>query len=215
MKNRLIELLSDESLSLDSAVSPGTAAEQILLYLAEWKRWNAKISLTAETDAESVIDKHIYDSLQYSRAISPNGTLADIGSGAGFPAIPVKVIFPKLEMILIESQRKRANFLKTTLRSMGLDKICCVHGRVEDFPDLLGCYDFVTLRHVQELNLSLQLGAGLLKNGGKLVLQIGPEATFQANQSPAPILLSLIDRIPIKRLSGSASKLMVFERQSD
>ncbi len=211
MKNRLIELLSDDSLSLDTGVSAETAAEQLMLYLAEWKRWNAKISLTAEVDAESVIDKHIYDSLRYSLAVSPSGTLADIGSGAGFPAIPVKVIFPKLEMTLIESQRKRANFLKTTLRSMKLNTINCVHGRVEDFPELLGTFDFVTLRHVQELKLSLQLGAGLLKIGGKLILQIGPEATFQPDSLSGPISLSLVNEIPVTRPSGSASKLMVFQ----
>ncbi|MDP6657330.1 MAG: 16S rRNA (guanine(527)-N(7))-methyltransferase RsmG [Nitrospinaceae bacterium] len=212
MKNRLIELLSDDSLSLGSDVIPASAAGQLMIYLAEWKRWNAKISLTAETDELSVIDKHIYDSLQYSHAVSPTGTLADIGSGAGFPAIPVKVIFPELEMTLIESQRKRANFLKATLRYMKLGNISCIHGRVEDFPDLLGAYDFVTLRHVQELNLSLQLGAGLLNNGGKLILQTGLEATFQPDSLPDAISLSLVNEIPVSRSSGSASKLMVFER---
>ena len=89
MKNRLIELLSDGSIDLDSDTSPESAAEHLVLYLTEWKRWNAKINLTAERDELSVINKHIYESLQYARVISPTGSLVDIGSGAGFPGIPV------------------------------------------------------------------------------------------------------------------------------
>lgn len=212
MKNKLIKLLSDDSLLLAPGVLPETASDQLMLYLTEWRRWNAKISLTAETDEQSVIDKHIFESLQYSRAILPNGRLADIGSGAGFPGIPVKIIFPELDIVLIESQRKRANFLKTVIRTMGLEGIQCVHGRVEDFPDFLESYDYVTLRHVQELSLSLQLGAGLLKVGGKLILQIGPSATFQFDPVPGTLSVSLIDEIPVQRPGGSDSKLMVFER---
>ena len=142
MKNCLIELLSDGSIGLDSDTSPESAAEQLIVYLMEWKRWNAKINLTAERDELSVINKHIYESLQYARVISPTGSLVDIGSGAGFPGIPVKIIRPKLEIVLIESQRKRANFLKAAIRSIELSKIQCVHGRVTDFPELIGKYVF-------------------------------------------------------------------------
>ncbi|MDP6808969.1 MAG: class I SAM-dependent methyltransferase, partial [Desulfobacterales bacterium] len=94
MKKRLINLLSDEKLPLESGVDPEVAAEQLLIYLAEWRRWNAKINLTAETDEHSVIDRHIRDSLQYARAVSPGTRVVDIGSGAGFPGIPLKVVLP-------------------------------------------------------------------------------------------------------------------------
>ena len=105
MKNHLIELLKDSSIELDSSVFSESAAEDLLLYLTEWERGNAKINLTAESDALSVANKHIYESLQYTRAISSTGSLVDVGSGAGFPGIPVKIILPKLEIVLIESQR--------------------------------------------------------------------------------------------------------------
>ena len=162
MKNRLIELLSNDLLALESNVLPEVAVAQLMIYLTEWKKWNAKINLTADKNELSVIDKHIYESLQYARAISSVGNLVDIGSGAGFPGIPIKVIYPELGVVLIDCQRKRVNFLKAVIRSMGLKKIKCFHGRVEDFPDLLGSCDFVVLRHVLQPNLSLQLGAGLL-----------------------------------------------------
>jgi 16S rRNA (guanine527-N7)-methyltransferase len=210
MKNRLIKLLEDDftDINLDSLPK---IADQLVLFLNEWKRWSLKINLTAETDELSVINKHIYESLQYTRAILPYGSLVDIGSGSGFPAIPIKVMFPKLDVILIESQRKRANFLKAAIRSMGFSAIQCVHGRVEDFPEFLGKYDFVTLRHVLEPNLSLELGSGLLNEDGSLLLQTSFDKTFQVDFL-ATLCLHLVQEIFIKKLSSSHSKIMVFKR---
>ncbi len=213
MKNHLIELLKDSSINLDSSVFSESAAEDLLLYLTEWERWNAKINLTAERDELSVINKHIYESLQYARVISPTGSLVDIGSGAGFPGIPVKIIRPKLEIILVESQRKRANFLKAAIRSIKLSKIQCVHGRVTDFPALIGEYDFVTLRHVLEPHLSLQLGAGLLSPGGSLILQTSFNHSFQLDFLDS-IRLSPVNEIFFERSGSSHSKIMFFKRDS-
>jgi 16S rRNA (guanine527-N7)-methyltransferase len=211
MKNRLIDLLSDGLIEFDSDFSIELAAEHLILYLREWKRWNTKISLTAERDELSVINKHIYESFQYARAIPPSGLLVDLGSGAGFPAIPVKIIRPKLEVDLIESQRKRANFLKTTIRSIKLSNIQCFHGRVSDFPEFVGKYDFVTLRHVVEPKLSLHLGVRLLSDGGSLVLQTSRDYFFQPDFLNA-LLLSLTDEIFFEGSDSSHSKVMVLKR---
>ena len=213
MKNRLIELLSEGSIDLDSDTSPESAAAHLILYLTEWKRWNAKINLTAEGDELSVINKHIYESLQYTRVISSTGSLLDIGSGAGFPGIPVKIIRPKLEIVLVESQRKRANFLKAAIRSIELSTIQCVHGRVTDFPELIGKYDFVTLRHVLEPHLSLQLGAGLLSLGGSLILQACCDRSFQFDFLDSLRLL-LVNEIFFEGPGSLHSKIMVFKRNS-
>ena len=213
MKNRLIELLSDGSIDLDSDTSPESAAEHLILYLTEWKRWNAKINLTAERDELSVINKHIYESLQYARVISPTGSLVDIGSGAGFPGIPVKIIRPKLEIVLVESQRKRANFLKAAIRSIKLSKMQCVHGRVTDFPELIGKYNFVTLRHVLEPHLSLKLGVGLLTLGGSLILQTRCDLSFKFNFLDS-LRLSLVNEIFFEGSGSLHSKIMVFKRNS-
>ncbi|MCH8157507.1 MAG: 16S rRNA (guanine(527)-N(7))-methyltransferase RsmG [Nitrospinae bacterium] len=213
---------------LGSGVDPSRAAEQLLVYLVEWKRWNAKINLTAETDERSVIDKHIYESLQYARAISPSAAkatdpgsgggfstiplkVADLGSGGGFPGIPLKVALPDLDMVLVESQRKRANFLKAVIRAMGLKNIRCVQCRVEELDaSFQNAFDFVVLRHVQELDASLEMGRSLLKNpGGRLVLQ--KEATSSADGLSSAGGLRLHAEIPLPRLSGSPSKLMIFQ----
>jgi 16S rRNA (guanine(527)-N(7))-methyltransferase RsmG len=139
--------------------------------------------------------------------------LLDIGSGAGFPGIPVKIIRPKLEIVLVESQRKRANFLKAAIRSIKLSTIQCVHGRVTDFPELIGKYDFVTLRHVLEPHLSLQLGAGLLSPGGSLILQTSFSRSFQLDFLDS-LRLSPGNEIFFERSGSSHSKIMFFKRNS-
>jgi 16S rRNA (guanine527-N7)-methyltransferase len=211
MKNRLIHLLNDGLIDLDSDFSIELAAEKLILYLMEWKRWNTKINLTAESDELSIINKHIYESLQYARVIPLTGLLADIGSGGGFPAIPIKIIRPKVEIDLIESQRKRANFLKTAIRSINLSNIECFHGRVADFPEFVGKYDFVTLRHVVEPNLSLKLGASLLRVGGSLILQTSRDHFFQLDFLNS-LWLSAVDEIFFEGPQSLHSKAMVFKR---
>jgi 16S rRNA (guanine527-N7)-methyltransferase len=211
MKNRLIDLLNDRLIDLGSDFSIELAAEQLVLYLMEWKRWNAKINLTSERDELSVINKHIYESLQYARFIPLTGLLVDIGSGAGFPAIPVKIIRPKVDICLIESQRKRANFLKAAIRSIKLTNIQCFHGRIADFPEFVGKYDFVTLRHVVEPNLSLELGASLLRVGGSLILQTSRDYFFQPDFLNSLWLLS-VDEILFEGPDSLHSKIMVFKR---
>ena len=213
MKSHLIALLNDGLSGLDSSVLPESVIEHLILYLTEWKRWNKKINLTAESEAGFVINKHIYESLQYTLAISPTGSLADIGSGAGFPGIPIKIILPKLEITLIESQRKRANFLKTAIHSIGLSGIQCIHGRVEDLPEFEEKYDFVTLRHVLEPHLSLKLGAGLLNRSGRLALQTNCNNSFPLGFLDS-LGLSLFDEIIFKRSSSAHSKIMVLKRNS-
>ena len=211
MKDQLIKLLSDSPIDLHPDVLPELAAESLILYLKEWKRWNAKINLTAECQELSVIDKHIYESLQYSQAISPTGLLLDIGSGAGFPGIPIKIVRPSLEVVLIESQRKRANFLKSVIRSIGLTGIQCVHERAEDFLKFQRKYDFVTLRHVLEPKMSLQLGEKFLKSGGILVLQTSCDDSFALNLLNS-LSFSIVDEIFFQRSSSAHSKILVLKR---
>ena len=210
MKKRLINLLSDEKLPLESGVDPEVAAEQLLIYLAEWRRWNAKINLTAETDEYSVIDRHIRDSLQYTRAVSPGARVVDIGSGAGFPGIPLKVALPSLEMVLVENQRKRANFLKNVIRSMQLQGLRSIHSRVEDLGDSFqNKFDFIVLRHVKDFKASLKMGRALLCPEGRVVIQKEAGAP-----SPELDFLHFHSETPLTRPGRSPSKLMVFQRVS-
>jgi len=159
----------------DSEVSP-TLLEQLQLYLEFLVRWNARINLTAVRDPEQIVTRHFGESLFAARILFPQDrdvthcTLADFGSGAGFPGIPTKLWAPHIELILIESQNKKATFLREMLRALKLERVHVFAGRADDWDK---CVDVVTLRAVERFEKALPLAARLLRPGGRLCLLIG------------------------------------------
>ena len=97
--------------------------------------WNKVMNLTGITEYEEVNEKHFVDSLALVKAldISKVQTVIDIGTGAGFPGIPLKIVYPELEVVLLDSLNKRIKFLDEVIRTLGLEKIRTIHGRAEDF----------------------------------------------------------------------------------
>ncbi len=104
-----------------------------MTYLSELKKWNKAYNLTGLKEDKDIIIKHFFDSLLYLKAL-PDGeiTVADVGSGAGFPGLPIKIIRPEIEMYLIESSRKKAAFLKHIIRQLGLKKAEVIEKRIEE-----------------------------------------------------------------------------------
>lgn len=149
--------------------------DQFESYFKLLVEWNEKINLTAITDKEEVYLKHFYDSLApiLERHIENHSIkLLDIGAGAGFPSLPMKIIFPNLDVTIIDSLNKRITFLNHLAEELGLTNVHFYHGRAEDFgqdKDFRGQFDVVTARAVARLQVLSELTIPFLKLNGRLI----------------------------------------------
>ena len=128
--------------------------------------YNKSINLTRITEKEEVYLKHFYDSLTLIKSIDLNKqeTLCDLGSGAGFPGIVIKIFYPNLKITLIDSLNKRIKFLKIIINELKLEEIDAIHTRIEDYSKKnKEKFDVVTARAVAPLNILLELGINLVK----------------------------------------------------
>ena len=133
--------------------------------------WNTKINLTAIVDAKDFAVKHVIDSLTVwdENKFADVKNFVDVGTGAGFPAIPLKIFKPNLEVTLIDSLNKRVEFLKKVVAELQLKNVTCLHGRAEDFArekNLREKFDLVTSRAVARLNILAEYCLPFVKVGG-------------------------------------------------
>lgn len=150
-------------------------------YLALLERWNRTYNLTAVRDPREMVDRHLLDSLSLHPHVRDIATLADLGSGAGLPGIPLAIAVPGLEVTLVESNGKKARFLREAVRTLGLGNARVVESRAEAV-DLSGTFDAITARALATLADILAVGAHLLAPGGRLLAMKGtvPEAEIAA-----------------------------------
>src|SRR5271165_4572545 len=177
---RLAELLQP---FLAGSEPPPKLVEQLQLYLDLVLRWNARMNLTAVRDPEQIVTRHFGESLFAAHVLNQHidnpKTLADVGSGAGFPGIPIKLLLPDIELTLIESQSKKATFLREVVRALKLEKANVFCGRAEEWEDQA---DVVTLRAVEKFERVLPVAAGLIAERGVLCLLIGADQLPAARQ---------------------------------
>ena len=149
--------------------------EQLNFYAAYLKEYNEKINLTAITEYEEVLDKHFYDSLLLiDRKLE--GTLVDVGTGAGFPGVVLKIVCPDLKVLLIEPINKRCVFLNSLIEKLELKNIEVINARGEDYSlKHREEYDYVTARAVSNLNALIEVCGAMVKEKGYFICLRGKD----------------------------------------
>lgn len=177
---------------------------QFYEYMRLLIEWNEKINLTAITAPGEIILKHFIDSLTINKYIENNKNIADVGTGAGFPGIPLKIYRPDLKVVLVDSLNKRIKFLNDVIFKLGLENIDTVHSRIEDFgknKKYREIFDFVTARAVANLSTLSEYLIPISKIEGKCICMKGNDIKEEVNNS----------RNAIKILGGKISKIDYFE----
>ena len=153
------------------------AVSRFATLIEEIQRWSKIADLLSQTNPETIIDKHIIDSLSLFPWIPSGSRVLDLGSGAGFPGLPLAVTNPEISIILIEARRKRANFLKESIRKLGLRNARAYEGRAEDLSqekDLQFAFNVVTTRATWNIHLFLALANPFLRSNGIAIAMKGP-----------------------------------------
>lgn len=163
-------------------------APPLLAYLALLARWNSAYNLTAIRDPRDMVTLHLLDSLAMHPFVADlaasNGTLADLGTGAGLPGIPLALAYPQLQVTLVESSGKKARFLREVVRTLGLGNIRVAQSRIEAL-DQRGAFDAITARALATLPLIVELGGPLLRPGGRLLAMKGARPLDEIAALPA------------------------------
>jgi 16S rRNA (guanine527-N7)-methyltransferase len=190
------------ALALDPAL-----AMPLLAYLALLDRWNRTYNLTAIRDPREMVGKHLLDSLAMHPYIGA-GNLADLGAGAGLPGIPLAIAKPGLRLTLVESNGKKARFLREAVRTLGLANARVAESRAEAL-DEPGAYDAITARALATLPLIIALGGHLLKPGGRLLAMKGAVPDDEIASLPAGWRVESVQPLTVPGLAAERHLVVV------
>ena len=198
MEVNLLDLAKKINVNLDN-----NQIEQFNKYMELLLDWNEKINLTAITEKEDIIIKHFVDSLTCLKYIEENKNIVDIGTGAGFPGIPVSIANNNISVTLVDSLNKRINFLNEVINEINLKNTEAIHARAEEFGQdnkYREKFDYCVSRAVANLSVLVEYMLPLVKIGGKCICMKGPDIEEELSNS----------KFAIKELGGKIETIDEF-----
>ena len=189
LKNGLIEL---------GLPAEADAVSRFRAYYDALSAANRVMNLTAISGEDETARLHFLDSAAPLLLFPMEGAaVIDVGAGAGFPGLPLKLLVPSLSLTLLDSQRKRVDFLESVRASLGLEGVACVHGRAEDCGERRERYDFAVSRAVARLNVLCELCLPYVKPGGAFLALKGPAVTEELREAERaiPALGGAVERV--------------------
>jgi len=196
----LLANLSNEKLGI---ALTGEQVEKFSLYADLLLEWNNKVNLTSITEPEEIILKHFVDSLTLGPLVKGEN-MVDIGTGAGFPGVPLKILLPDVNVYLVDSLAKRLEFLKVVKESLGLKNVEIIHSRAEDFardPKYREQFTCATSRAVARLPVLLEYALPLLKIGGLFLASKGAQVDEEVMESQKALQLLGGKILEVRKLS--------------
>ncbi|MBA2238761.1 MAG: 16S rRNA (guanine(527)-N(7))-methyltransferase RsmG [Lysobacter sp.] len=183
-------------------------AKPLLAYLVLLERWNRIYNLTAIRDPREMVGKHLLDALAIHPHLDGISTLADLGSGAGIPGIPLAIARPDLQLTLVESNGKKARFLRETVRALPLPNVRVAESRAEAL-DEPAAFDAITARALATLADILAVGGHLLKPSGKLLAMKGASPHEEIAALPAGWRLDAVHSLTVPGLEAERHLVVI------
>lgn len=194
-----------------------TQLNQFASYARLLVEWNEKMNLTAITNEDEIYEKHFLDSILPSFDRKIQGTFCDVGAGAGFPSIPLKIVYPELQVTIVETLGKRITFLEALCKELGLKDVSCIHARAEDYAKThRESFDFVSARAVANLPMLSELCIPLVKQHGYFIAMKG--ASGEEEAAAAKKAITILGCVEVQRnftqlQDGSKRVNLVYEKQ--
>jgi 16S rRNA (guanine527-N7)-methyltransferase len=202
--NRPVELLAAGARSLLNLVLTPQQLAAFEVYAGELMRWNEQFNLTGITDPEGIRVKHFLDSLSILKVLPPGSgpaSVVDVGTGAGFPGLPLKIVRPELALTLVEATGKKVNFCEAIVEKLGLQKVTVLKARAEELgqdPAHRERYDWAMARAVAEMPVLAEYLLPLARVGGHALAQKGEGAPAEAQASEGAL----------RKLGGELEKIV-------